>query len=142
MQPERFAVIGVFTAVIESFQRVSIHSTPTRVLQTQAARVGVPLYEIPIPCSCSNAQYESASERSPHPRRTAAPMLPSEGDETPTLGFDDLPHQICSLGLSGIVTQFGVGPNRHGSPSACYPFIRRNSPEGSPQCERTDPIPD
>ncbi len=63
MQPERFAVRGVFTTVTERFRRVSIHSTPTWVLQAQAARVGVPLYEIPIPYPCSNAQYESAMER-------------------------------------------------------------------------------
>lgn len=63
MQPERFAVRGVFTTVTERFQRVSIHSTPTWVLRAQAARLGVPLYEIPIPYPCSNAQYESAMEQ-------------------------------------------------------------------------------
>ena len=60
MQPERFSVRGVFTTVTDRFQRVSIHSTPTWVLQAQAARLGVPLYEIRIPYPCSNAQYESA----------------------------------------------------------------------------------
>ncbi len=63
MQPERFAVRGVFTTVSERFRRVSIHSTPTWVLQAQAARLGVPLYEVPIPYPCSNAQYESAMEQ-------------------------------------------------------------------------------
>lgn len=63
MQPERFAVRGVFTTVTERFQRVSIHSTPTWVLHAQAARLGVPLYEIPIPYPCSNARYESAMEQ-------------------------------------------------------------------------------
>ena len=63
MQPKHFAVRGVFTTVTESFQRVSIHSTPTWVLQAQATRLGVPLYEIPIPYPCSNAQYESAMEQ-------------------------------------------------------------------------------
>ena len=63
MQPERFSVRGVFTTVTERFQRVSIHSTPTWVLRAQAERLGVPLYEIPIPYPCSNAQYESAMEQ-------------------------------------------------------------------------------
>ncbi len=79
-QPERFAVRGVFTTVTERFQRVSIHSTPTWVLQAQAARLGVPLYEIPIPYPCSNAQYESAMEQflarmRELPRHLAASLL-------------------------------------------------------------------
>jgi diphthamide synthase (EF-2-diphthine--ammonia ligase) len=63
MQPERFAVRGVFTTITQGVQRVSVHSTPTWVLQAQAARLGVPLYDIPIPDPCSNAQYESAMEQ-------------------------------------------------------------------------------
>ena len=61
-EPERYAVKGVFTTVTESFERVSIHSTPAWVLREQALRLGVPLYEIPIPYPCSNAQYEAAME--------------------------------------------------------------------------------
>ena len=61
-QRERYAVRGVFTTVTESFQRVSIHSTPAWVLREQMMRLGVPLYEIPIPYPCSNARYELAME--------------------------------------------------------------------------------
>ena len=61
-EPESYAVKGVFTTVTESFQRVSIHSTPAWVLREQAIRLGVPLYEIPIPYPCSNSQYEAAME--------------------------------------------------------------------------------
>ena len=42
---------------------MSIHSTPAWMLKEQALRLGVPLYEIPIPYPCSNAQYEAAMER-------------------------------------------------------------------------------
>ena len=42
---------------------MSIHSTPAWVLKEQALRLGVPLYEIPIPYPCSNGQYEAAMER-------------------------------------------------------------------------------
>lgn len=57
-QPEHYTVRGVFTTVTKTFDRVSIHSTPSWVLKQQADKLGVPLYEIPIPYPCSNAQYE------------------------------------------------------------------------------------
>ena len=59
-QPEHYTVRGVFTTVTKTFDRVSIHSTPSWVLKEQADKLGVPLYEIPIPYPCSNAQYEGA----------------------------------------------------------------------------------
>lgn len=61
-QSDRFEVRGVFTTVTEGFARVSMHSTPTWVLKQQAARLGLPLYQIPIPYPCSNAQYEEAMD--------------------------------------------------------------------------------
>lgn len=59
-QPELYAVRGVFTTVTKTFDRVSIHSTPSWVLKRQAEKLDVPLYEIPIPYPCFNAQYEDA----------------------------------------------------------------------------------
>lgn len=59
-QPDRFDVRGVFTTVTPHFDRVSIQATPRRVLQVQAQRLGLPLYEIPIPYPCPNEAYEAA----------------------------------------------------------------------------------
>lgn len=59
-QPEHYDVRGIFTTVTKTFDRVSIHSTPAWVLKQQAEKLGVPLYEIPIPYPCSNAIYEEA----------------------------------------------------------------------------------
>ena len=59
-QPEHYDVRGIFTTVTKTFDRVSIHSTPSWILKLQSERLGVPLYEIPIPYPCSNAQYEAA----------------------------------------------------------------------------------
>ena len=63
-QPERYNVRGIFTTVTKTFDRVSIHSTPAWVLKQQAEKLGVPLYEIPIPYPCSNAIYEAAMRKS------------------------------------------------------------------------------
>ncbi len=59
-QPDIYDVRGIFTTVTKTFDRVSIHSTPVWVLKQQAEKLGVPLYEIPIPYPCSNAIYEDA----------------------------------------------------------------------------------
>lgn len=59
-QPERYEVRGIFTTVTKTFDRVSIHSTPAWVLEQQADRLGLPLYQIPIPYPCSNEIYEAA----------------------------------------------------------------------------------
>ena len=59
-KPEHYDVRGIFTTVTKTFDRVSIHSTPAWVLKQQAEKLGVPLYEIPIPYPCSNAIYEAA----------------------------------------------------------------------------------
>ena len=54
---------GIFTTITKTFDRVSIHSTPAWVLKQQAEKLGVPLYEIPIPYPCSNAIYEEAMRK-------------------------------------------------------------------------------
>ena len=62
-EPELYDVRGIFTTVTKTFDRVSIHSTPAWVLKQQAEKLGVPLYEIPIPYPCSNAIYEEAMRK-------------------------------------------------------------------------------
>lgn len=59
-RPEEFEVRGIFTTVTPHFDRVSIQATPRAVLRVQAARLGLPLYEIPIPYPCPNEEYEGA----------------------------------------------------------------------------------
>ena len=59
-QPEHYDGRGIFTTVTSTFDRVSIHSTPAWTLRVQAERLGLPLYEIPIPYPCPNDAYEDS----------------------------------------------------------------------------------
>jgi diphthamide synthase (EF-2-diphthine--ammonia ligase) len=59
-QPERYDVRGIFTTVTPHFNRVAIQATPIKVLRAQAERLGLPLYEIPIPYPCPNEAYAAA----------------------------------------------------------------------------------
>ena len=55
------------------------------MLKEQALRLGVPLYEIPIPYPCSNGQYEAAMERFLNRMRTLPKHLAAS-----SLAFGDL----------------------------------------------------
>ena len=84
-QPEKYDVRGIFTTVTPAFDRVSIQATPRRVLRQQAEVMGLPLYEIPIPYPCSNAEYEQAMREFLDRTRTLPDDLGAE-----YLAFGDL----------------------------------------------------
>ncbi len=84
-QPDRYDVRGIFTTVTPHFDRVSIQATPRRVLAVQAERLGLPLYEIPIPYPCPNEAYEAAMREFLELVRGLPPHLSAV-----TLAFGDL----------------------------------------------------
>jgi uncharacterized protein (TIGR00290 family) len=53
-------VVGLVTTINEAFDRVAMHAVPTPLLERQAAAAGAPLWRVPIPYPCSNAEYETA----------------------------------------------------------------------------------
>jgi uncharacterized protein (TIGR00290 family) len=53
---EPAALITTFTA---DYDRVSIHGVRRELVEAQAAAVGLPLVEVPIPAGCSNDVYEA-----------------------------------------------------------------------------------
>ena len=84
-EPERYDVWGIFTTVTPHFGRVAIQATPIRVLRVQVERLGLPLYEIPIPYPCSNEEYEAAMSRFLEMVRSLPPELTAN-----TFAFGDL----------------------------------------------------
>src|SRR5215467_13432006 len=54
----KLEVVGLLTTVNEQSDRVAMHAVRTELLRAQAASVGVPLWPVPIPSPCSNAEYE------------------------------------------------------------------------------------
>lgn len=55
-QPD-YAVVGLLTTLTEGYERISMHGVRRALLAQQAAALGLPLYEVFIPQSCTNAQY-------------------------------------------------------------------------------------
>jgi uncharacterized protein (TIGR00290 family) len=53
-------IVGLLTSVTRVYDRVSIHGVRRALLEAQAHALGLPLFEIVLEPSCSNAEYEAA----------------------------------------------------------------------------------
>jgi len=56
-------VKALLTTVTEQYERISMHGVRRALLEQQAAAIGLPLEEVRIPVSASNAIYEEAMRR-------------------------------------------------------------------------------
>ena len=53
------AVHGLLTTLNEAAGRVAMHGVPRALLEAQAAAAGLPLWQVPLPHPCSNAEYDA-----------------------------------------------------------------------------------
>ena len=51
-------VVGLLTTFNEAFDRVAMHAVRRTLVEAQAAAAGLPLWSVPLPWPCSNAEYE------------------------------------------------------------------------------------
>lgn len=58
-----YAVAALLTTVTEEYDRVSMHGVRRSLLERQAAAVGLPLTQVPIPRNCSNEEYAARMAR-------------------------------------------------------------------------------
>jgi len=79
--PRAPRVVGLLTTVNETHDRVAMHAVRRELLAAQAAAAGLPLFEVPIPSPCSNAEYE---------RAMATAMARARGDGIAHVAFGDL----------------------------------------------------
>ena len=61
--PRAPRVVGLLTTVNAVHERVAMHAVRRELLAAQARAAGLPLFEVPIPSPCSNAEYEAAMAR-------------------------------------------------------------------------------
>src|SRR5579871_1901853 len=52
-------IVGLLTTLNAEFDRVAMHGTHRSVLEAQASAAGLPLWDVPLPWPCSNADYEA-----------------------------------------------------------------------------------
>ena len=58
-----FEVVGLLTTVTAEFERVSMHAVRERLLDLQAASLGIPCRKVRIPWPCPNEAYEAEMAR-------------------------------------------------------------------------------
>jgi uncharacterized protein (TIGR00290 family) len=51
-------VVGLLTTFNEAADRVAMHAVRRSLVEAQAAAAGLPLWSVPLPFPCSNAEYE------------------------------------------------------------------------------------
>jgi len=59
-QQRELEVAGLVTTLDAAAGRVAVHSVRESLLDAQAEAAGLPLWKVPLPWPCSNAQYEEA----------------------------------------------------------------------------------
>ncbi len=74
-QSEDLEIVGLLTTINSEFNRVAMHAVREELLDAQAEAAGLPLFKVPLPWPCSNADYEDAI-------RTAFDELRIEHDVT------------------------------------------------------------
>ena len=52
-------IVGLLTTLNREFDRVAMHGTRRSVLEAQAKTARLPLWDVPLPWPCSNADYEA-----------------------------------------------------------------------------------
>jgi len=57
-QQNQYEIVGLVTTVNENFARVAMHGVREELLAAQAAAAGLPLWRVPLPHPCPNAEYE------------------------------------------------------------------------------------
>ncbi len=93
---------ALITTVTDAYERISMHGVRRELLTVQAAAAGVPLVEVRIPASCTNAEYE---------RRLASAFVSPPLSSIRLVAFGDLflqdvrahrETQLASLGRAGL----------------------------------------
>jgi uncharacterized protein (TIGR00290 family) len=73
-------VVALLTTVNQVHDRVAMHAVRTELLRAQAEAAGVPLWTVPIPSPCSNAEYEAAMAAALRRARDAGITVMAFGD--------------------------------------------------------------
>ena len=59
-QTDDIEIVGLLTTINSEFKRVAMHAVREELLDAQAKAANLPLFKVPLPWPCSNADYEKA----------------------------------------------------------------------------------
>jgi uncharacterized protein (TIGR00290 family) len=73
-------VVALLTTINQVHDRVAMHAVRSDLLRAQAEAAGVPLWPVPIPSPCSNAEYEAAMSAALEQARISGITVAAFGD--------------------------------------------------------------
>jgi len=62
-QSGKYEIAGLLTTFNQEFDRVAMHGVRRALVERQAVAAGIPLWAVPLPWPCSNAEYEAIMAR-------------------------------------------------------------------------------
>jgi uncharacterized protein (TIGR00290 family) len=107
-QQHAFELCGVLTTVNETYRRVAMHAVRVELVEAQAAALGLPLRQVPIPSPCPNEVYE---------RAMAHAVARAVGEGITHIAFGDLfledirryrEEKLAGTGLTPVFPLFGA----------------------------------
>ena len=97
----RGGVAGLLSTMVAGPKRIAVHEVGAELIRLQAASLGLPLIEVPIPTTASNAAYEAA---------LASGLARSLDDGVDTMAFGDLFLEDIRSYRDGLAARLGLRP--------------------------------
>ncbi|WP_158750168.1 ATP-binding protein [Acidobacterium sp. S8] len=110
-QSGEYEIVGLLTTINAAFDRVAMHGTRLAVLEAQAEAAGLPLWKVPLPWPCSNAEYETAM---------SAACECAVAEDVEAIAFGDLfledvrryrEERLAGTGLTPLFPLWGINTN-------------------------------
>ncbi len=102
-----YEVAALLTTVTEEYDRVSMHGVRRSLLERQAASVGLPLTQVPIPRNCSNDEYATRMARACEELKGMGLRTAASGD----IFLEDVRRyregQLAEAGMRGVFPLWG-----------------------------------
>jgi uncharacterized protein (TIGR00290 family) len=101
-------IVGLLTTINQTHERVAMHAVRIDLLRAQADAAGLPLWEVPIPSPCTNAEYEAAMARA---------LERAQAEQVSRMAFGDLfledirqyrEEKLASTGISPVFPLWGI----------------------------------
>ncbi len=114
-------VVGLLTTFNEDADRVSMHAVRRELVEAQAAAAGLPLWRVPLPFPCSNAEYEE---------RMRAVMGRAHEEGVTYVAFGDLfledvrEYRVRMMAQTGIEPLFPVWCSAADTPALARKMLR------------------
>jgi uncharacterized protein (TIGR00290 family) len=105
---QEYEVVGLLTTINQVFDRVAMHAVRRVLVEAQANAAGLPLWRVPLPWPCSNANYEKIMSATCEEARQAGVEALAFGDLFLREIRDYRVNQLRDTGLEPVFPLWGA----------------------------------